>query len=174
LDAGLEKQTELTDKRAFWDWLIFCGRSAAIQTSKRAARERRTDRKRLENIYAEQLPNGDATDTAAQLEKYYSEDDAAIRFRSKVEEAESAEKISPFFFNLIKLNQKQSNVERACTPEFPNGTNSREEAMEALESHFSKTFGDTDPKVQVDDIWWDGLQSIDDATKTKLDSPITL
>jgi hypothetical protein len=46
--------------------------------------------------------------------------------------------------------------------------------MKALESHFSKTFGDTDPKVQVDDIWWDGLQSIDDATKTKLDIPITL
>jgi hypothetical protein len=46
LDAGLEKQTELTDKRAFWDWLKFCGRSAAIETSKRAARERRTERKR--------------------------------------------------------------------------------------------------------------------------------
>jgi hypothetical protein len=28
--------------------------------------------------------------------------------------------------------------------------------------------------VLVDDKWWDGLQSIDDATKTKLDSPITL
>jgi hypothetical protein len=91
-----------------------------------------------------------------------------------VEEAESAEKISPFFFNQITQNQKQSNVERLCTPEFPNGTNSREETMEALESHFSKTFGDTDPEVQVYDIWWDGLQSIDDATKTKLDSPITL
>jgi hypothetical protein len=46
--------------------------------------------------------------------------------------------------------------------------------MEALESHFSKTFSDIDSKVQVDNKWWDGLQSIDDATKTKLDSPITL
>jgi hypothetical protein len=116
LDAGVEKQTELTDKRAFWDWLKFCGRSAAIQTSNRAARERKTDRKRLEDIYAKQLQNGDATDTAAQLEKYYSEDDAAICFRSKVEEAKWAEKISPFFFNQIKQNQKQSNVERLCTP----------------------------------------------------------
>jgi hypothetical protein len=91
-----------------------------------------------------------------------------------VEEAESAEKINPFFFNQIQQNQKQSNVARLCTPEYPNGTNSLEETMEALESHFSKTFGDRDPEVQVDDIWWDGLQSIDNATKTKLDSPITL
>jgi hypothetical protein len=78
LDAGLEKQTELTDKRAVWDWPKFCGRSDAIQTSKRAAQERRTERKRFEDLYAEQLQNGDAADTAAQLEKYYAEDDAAI------------------------------------------------------------------------------------------------
>jgi hypothetical protein len=108
------------------------------------------------------------------LKKTTPENDAAIFFPSKVEEAKLAEKISPFFFNQIEQNQKKSNVERLCTPEFPKGTNSQEETTEALESHFSKTFGDTDPEVQVDDIWWDGLQSIDDATKTKLDSPITL
>jgi hypothetical protein len=55
-----------------------------------------------------------------------------FEIKKKVEEAESAKKISPFFFNQIKQNQKQSNVEQLCTPEFPNSTDSREETMEAL------------------------------------------
>jgi hypothetical protein len=91
-----------------------------------------------------------------------------------VEAAEANEKISPFFFNQIKQNQKQSNVEKLVTEKYPNGTNTREETMDALEEHFSKTFSDPNPTVDVPEKWWDGLVKIDDCTKDKLDNPITL
>jgi hypothetical protein len=172
----MKTKGDLKNKRSYWDWLKYCSRAASIDICKKASREKRAERQRLEGLYATQLreANEEAVDSAARLEKYYEEEDAAIRFRSKVESAESNEKISPFFFNQIKQNQKKSNVEKLVTDKYPNGTNTREQTMDALQEHFSKTFDDPTPTVDVPEHWWDGLDKIDDSTKDKLDAPITL
>jgi hypothetical protein len=106
LDAGLESQTDLTDKRAFWDWLKFCGRSAAIQITKKSARERRIERTWLEDLRRAALQ-------CRQRHRRHSWRSTTLRIMLQYD--------FQFFFNQIKQNQKQSNVERLCTPEFSTG-----------------------------------------------------
>ena len=109
-----------------------------MKYSKTQANELRLERKNLEEKYASYLSSSDprAVETAALLHKYYEEDDARVRFRAKVDDHENGEKVTPYFFNKIKQNRIDSNINQLKTAKYPNGTNSRKQTMDALDSHY--------------------------------------
>jgi exonuclease III len=55
IEEGMKTKSDLTDKRAYWDWLKFCSRAASIRICKKASKERREERQCLEDLYAIQL-----------------------------------------------------------------------------------------------------------------------
>jgi hypothetical protein len=73
----------------------------SIKFSKRRAREKREDRKKLEEKYVELLRSNtlaDMTEVKAALQKHYEEEDDIIRFRANINEAEFDEKYHHSFF----------------------------------------------------------------------------
>jgi hypothetical protein len=69
------------------------------------------------------------------LQKHFQEEDNVIRFQAILDKAEHVERITPFFFKKIMSNQQESNLTCIKTSKYPNGTETREETMDALESH---------------------------------------
>jgi exonuclease III len=164
------------DPRFKWEFLKYKIRETAIKFGKARSKLKKLERTKLEKLYAVQLTNSspDAQDTALRLRKYYEEDDESLRFRAHVEEAEAGEKVTPYFFAKIKQNRFDSNIHRIKTSKYPGGTETREETMDALETHYSNEFNEQYPDVDVDESWWDGVAKISDDEKCDLDKPITL
>jgi hypothetical protein len=115
----------------------------------------------------------DTTDVKATQQKPYEEEDDIIRFRAHINQAEFDEKLSPFFFRNILTNRADSNVNRLKTDEFPEGTQTREETMEALETHYKRTFSDSGNNARLGDECWNGITQISEETKFILDKDIT-
>ena len=65
-----------------------------------------------------------------------------IRFRAGLDNIEKGEKITPFFFQTIEQNRKESNITSLKTDKYPTGTVTKKETMGELEQHFTKIFAD--------------------------------
>jgi hypothetical protein len=122
-----------------------------MKYGKQHAKESRDERDSLERLYSRQLHEADpeAINTVIRLQRFYHDEDAAIRFRAKVETAESDEKASHFFFARIKQNELNSNIGNITTDKYPAGTTTKAETMDAIESHYKDAFTDTNPSVSV-------------------------
>jgi hypothetical protein len=134
--------SEYEDPVVSWGWMQCRVREAAMAFGEKNSAGKREERSRLEKLYLSQLQTADseATDTALRLQRFFHDEDAAIRFRSKVQEVESDEKLSLYFFARIKSNEKESNVENIITDKYPAGTTSKTETMDAIETHFKNAF----------------------------------
>jgi exonuclease III len=168
--------TEHDDAVVAWSWAQCRIREEAMKFGKTAAAARRAERDQLERTYLVQLQEAhpDTPATALRLQKFYHDEDAAIRFRAKVDEAESNEKISPYFFARIKQNESKSNIETIKTSKYPNGTSNSAETLDALESHYKAAFSDDTPSVNVPNHWWDGLPQLSELEQAHLDKPLVL
>jgi hypothetical protein len=58
-------------------------------------------------------------------------------------------------------------------PNTPNGTGTREETMDALESHYKETFTEKQDRPRLGDEWFNGIKTISDTSKELLEKPIT-
>jgi hypothetical protein len=77
-----------------WTWTQCRIRKAARKYAKEAADQKRKERDMLEKLYLEQLSiaDPDSADTAIRLQRFYHDEDAAIRFRAKTDQTKSDEK----------------------------------------------------------------------------------
>ena len=108
------------------------------------------------------------------LQKIYEEEDDVIRFRAGVDNVEKGEKITPYFFRSIEQNRKESNIKRLVTEEYPSGTVTRAETMQAIEKHFTSIFTDKEKNAHVPNKWWTGLETLPTDMSKELDSDVTL
>ena len=173
-----EKKEQLSNSRFKWEWIKHKIREFSMRYGVTRAKKRREEKQRLERKYAEAIKNGnngpEALDAKIQLERYFQEEDEAIRFRSQIDEVEGGEKISAYFFRQIRQNREESNVESIKTDDFPNGTANREETMKALQTHFKRTFQDEHKTCDVDNAWWNEVPKINEELRESLDRPITM
>jgi hypothetical protein len=169
------KKTKCSDDPAqTWDWIKHKIRETSVNYSKRRSKRRKEERILLDLEYAKTLkePKPDITKCRARLQKFFQEEDDVIRFRARLEEAEHNEPISPFFFRKILSNRQESHVTSIKTSKYPGGTETREETMDALESHFKETFIEKHDQPRLGDEWFNNIKKISDATRELLDKPI--
>jgi hypothetical protein len=107
------------------------------------------------------------------LQKHFQEEDNVIRFQAILDKAEHVERITPFFFKKIMSNQQESNLTCIKTSKYHNGTETREETMDALESHYKETFTEKQDRPRLGDKWFNSIKTISDTTKELLEKPIT-
>jgi predicted N-acyltransferase len=62
-------------------------------------------------------------------------------------------------------NRQESNVTCIKTNKYPNGTNTREETMDALESHYKDTFTEKPDRPRLGDEWFNRIKTVSDRTK---------
>jgi hypothetical protein len=175
-DTIRQSLTEHDDPVIAWSWMQCRVRPCSMKYGKQRAKESRDERASLERLYLRQLHEVDqeAINTAIRLQRFYHDEDAAIRFRAKVETAESDEKASHFFFARIKQNELNSNIGNITTDKYPAGTTTKAETMDAIESHYKDAFTDSNPSVSVPSHWWDGLSKLSPDKKDHFDTPFTL
>jgi hypothetical protein len=70
-------------------------------------------------------------------------------------------------------NRQESNVTCIKTSKYPNGTKTREETMDALESHYKETFTEKQDQPRLGDEWFHSIKIVSDTTKELLEKPIT-
>jgi exonuclease III len=137
------KRTRCSDDPAqTWDWIKQRAKEESVNLCKKQRKDKREDRACLEHDYTKELkkPKPDITEHRAKLQKHFQEEDDVIRFRANLEETEHDERITLFFFKKIMSNRQEINVTCIKTSEYPNGTETREETMDALESHYKEMF----------------------------------
>jgi hypothetical protein len=146
-----------------------------VDFSKKKSKEKREERTQLERDYAKELkePKPDITECRAKLQKHFQEEDDVIRFQAKLDEAEHDERITQFFFKKIMSTRQESNVTSIRTCKYPDGTETREETMDALEWHFKETFTEKHNRPRLGDKWFNGIKKISDTTTELLEKPIT-
>ena len=176
IDA-VKKQT-YSSASAKWDYCKFKIRELALEWGKKCAKERRREKKMAEQKYAEGLEsNLDEESLSAlrqTLQKIFEEEDDVIRFRAGIDNVEKGEKITPYFFRTIEQNRKESNIKRLVTEEYPTGTITREETMQAIEGHFKHVFTDKEKNAHIPEGWWNGLEKLPEDMSKELDSEVTL
>jgi hypothetical protein len=70
-------------------------------------------------------------------------------------------------------NRQESNVTCIKTAKYLNGTHTREETMDALESHYKDTFTEKQDRPRLGDDWFNGIKTVSDTTKELLEKPVT-
>ncbi len=172
--AEAKSSCHTDDPRFLWEWTKHKVRDRAIQFSKTRSKERRAERLQLEQDYVQKLrESADITEVRNSLHNHFRAEDDIIRFRARLDVAEKDERISPFFFRKILTNRSESNVTSIKTDAFPAGTKTREQTMEALETHYRSTFQDRGPKACLGDEWWNEVSKISETTKAKTEAKIT-
>ena len=110
-----EMKETLSNARSRFDWIKHKIREASMRYGKQRAKEKKLERAKLEQRYAEAISNGNNGEEMSEakmlLEKHFQEEDDVIRFRSQIDEVEGGEKISSYFFRKIRQNREESNVE---------------------------------------------------------------
>jgi hypothetical protein len=69
-------------------------------------------------------------------------------------------------------NRQESNVTSIKTSKYPDGTETREETMDALESHFKETFTEKHDLPGLGNEWFNDIKKISDTTRELLEKPI--
>jgi hypothetical protein len=107
------------------------------------------------------------------LQKHFQEEDNVIRFRANLDEAEHDKRITPLFFKKIMSNRQESKVTCIKTSKYLNGTETREETLDALDSHYKETFTENQDQPRLGDEWFNGIKTISDPRKELLEKTIT-
>ena len=169
----LVKKQTFDSASAKWEFCKFKIRELALELGKKSAKERRLEKKRAEEQYAVGLESDMDEDSLSELrrtlQKLYEEEDDGIRFRAGVDNVEKGEKITPYFFRRIEQNRKESNIKTLVTDEYPTGTVTRQETMQAIEKHFTSIFTDKERNAHVDKKWWAGLETLPEDMRKDLD-----
>jgi hypothetical protein len=162
-------------ERTKWEYIKYYVRKVSMKYGKARAKLHREERVKAEKDYAAALRDNhpDLLDIRIRLSKFYSDMDDAIRFRSRIEVAESGERITPFFFRQIEINRSEGNVDSLVNEEFPGGTQSREDTMSVLHTHFQNEFAEPNKDGSICPLWWENVPRLSDDESAHLDREIS-
>ena len=117
-----EGQTELSNKRAVWDWIKYNIRSHAISYSKNRSKERKAVETKLQNDYfnankdfesdPNELNKTRLNELKEKLELYYDEKTRGVIIRARARWYEHGERSSKYFLNLEKRNHVKKHIRK--------------------------------------------------------------
>ena len=188
IDSIWHNTNDVTDVRAKYDYMKFKIQQFSVQFSKQLAKQRKETedncQRKINELDIKQMEStlsnserSEQTRLKNKIEEIYDYKVRGEIIRSKVEQIESGEKSTAFFFRKVKHNYEKKTIEELTVN--GNKTNDADQINSEIKQYYTKLYSSTltnavDPTDILRDSKLDGLPQLNDMEKYSLQSLITL